>query len=111
MRIDRSAEARLRDEGGGRFRIEGEVVFTTVMQLLADSRVQFAGREALEVDLGGVERINTAGLALIIEWLREGRREHRQIRILHPPPTLIALARICEAEEIIAPALATQPAP
>lgn len=106
MRIDRSAQARIVDRGAGRFTIEGEVVFGTVMSLLVESRAQFAEQQSIEVDLQGVTRINTAGLALVVEWLRWARQERRNLTLVNPPPTLTALARICEADNIIASALA-----
>ncbi|HEX5314492.1 MAG TPA: STAS domain-containing protein [Gammaproteobacteria bacterium] len=105
MRVGRAASARLIAEGEGRFRVEGEVVFATVMKLLEDGEAAFAGSSRIEIDLGGVTRINTAGLGLVIEWLRRARHEGQTITIRRPPATLLALAQICEAQTILGPVI------
>jgi len=106
VRVNAEQRARLVAEGAGRFRLEGEVGFVTVMRLLEESRRLFADEERIRLDLSGVERINSAGLALVIEWIREARREGREIAVSKPPQALMAIARICEVEDILAPALA-----
>jgi phospholipid transport system transporter-binding protein len=111
VRLNEAAEARLVADGEGRFYVEGDVIFVTVMRLLAESHALFADEQRIEVDLGRVGRINTAGLALIIEWLRRSRQEGRTFLIRRPPAALTALARICEAEEIISSSLAEDVAP
>lgn len=106
MRVNPEQRARLIPEGAGRFRVEGEVGFMTVMKLLEDSRGLFSDEERVRLDLGGVQRINSAGLALLIEWLREVRRQGHELHVSNPPQALLAMARICEVEDILAPALA-----
>jgi len=105
MRVNPEQRARLVSEGAGRFRLEGEVGFMTVMQLLEESRRLFAGEGRVRLDLSGVDRINSAGLSLVIEWLREAQRDGREIRISKPPSALMAIARICEVEDILSPAI------
>lgn len=109
MRLGGSAEANLIAEGNGRFRVEGEVIFATVMSLLRKSEILFADRHQIEIDLGGVTHINTAGLALVIEWLRRSRERGQTLQIRRAPAALVALARICEAEPIIASSLMEAP--
>ena len=97
------------NEGAGRFRLEGDVGFGTVMHLLHDSRHQFEHEERVRLDFGGVERINSAGLALVIEWMREARQGGWTIELINPPEELLAVARICDVEELLQSVLA-QPA-
>lgn len=100
--------ARLSGEGAGRFRLEGEVGFGTAMHLLHESRALFEHEERVRLDFSGVERINSAGLALVIEWLREARHESRTLEISNPPAGLMAMARICDVEGLIQSILARQ---
>lgn len=95
--------ARLSGEGAGRFQLEGEVGFGTVMHLLNESRALFEHEERVRLDFSGVERINSAGLALVIEWLRESRHESRTLEINNPPEELLAMARICDVEDLLRP--------
>ncbi len=105
MKIDPGQRARLIPEGAGRFRLEGEVGFVTVMKLLEDSKEAFQREERIRLDMGGVDRINSAGLALVLEWVREARQEQRQLILSRPPPALMAIARICEVEDVLTAAL------
>lgn len=93
-------------EGAGRFQLEGEVGFGTVMHLLIESRALFEGEERVRLDFSGVERINSAGLALVIEWLRVAQHESKKLEISNPPAELLAMARICDVENLLQPVLA-----
>lgn len=101
--------ARLLGEGAGRFRLVGDVVFPTVMQLLHESRSVFEHEQHLRLDLSGVEQIDSSGLALLIEWLREARRGNRSLEIHHPPGRLLALARIGDVDRLLGSVLIDSP--
>lgn len=94
------------NEGAGRFRLEGDVGFGTVMHLLHESRHQFEHEERVRLDFGGVERINSAGLALVIEWMREARQGGWTLELVNPPEGLLAVARICDVEDLLQSVLA-----
>ncbi len=96
-----SPSARIIGEGAGRFRIEGEVDFKSVMNLLHQSRVLFRGEERVRLDFSGVERTNSAGLALLIEWIKEARRGSWILELSNLPEGLMAMARICDVESLI----------
>lgn len=99
-------DARLEPAGEGRFRLTGELGFGTVMTLLEESEEAFAGKPEVTLDLVGVTRVNSAGLALVIEWLRRAGYEKRKLVLEHVPEDLLAIARICEVESFIKPVLA-----
>jgi len=101
--------ARFVHEGAGRFRLEGEVAFGTVMHLLHESRHQFEHEQRVRLDFAGVERINSAGLALVIEWMREAQRDGWTLEINNPPQELLAVARICDVEDILQSVLVSSP--
>lgn len=100
--------ARFVNEGAGRFRLEGEVGFGTVMHLLHESHSLFEPEKRVRLDLAGVERINSAGLALVIEWMREAHRGGWTLEISNEPEELLAVARICDVEHLLQDVL-TQP--
>ncbi len=106
-----SPQARLVGEGAGRFRLEGEVGFATVMHLLHESRPQFEHEPYVRLDFSGVESIDSAGLALVIEWMREVQHKGHSLEISHPPQRLLALARISDVERLLKPLIATGNAP
>lgn len=74
-------------------RVEGDLTFATVTALLAASRPLFsAGSGALRVDLSGVGRADSAGLALLIEWLRLARGAGRELQFQAVPAQMQAIA-------------------
>jgi phospholipid transport system transporter-binding protein len=91
----------LRAEGPGRLALSGPLVFATASQLLDVSRGMFAGSPAISIDLGEVTRVDSAGLALLLEWLRWGSAEGRTIRFKALPEKLLAIARLSGVEEML----------
>ena len=106
MRLHPASRASLTDAGAGRFRLAGWVGFTTVMVILEKSRELFGEASEITIDLADVEYINSAGLALLIEWLRWAKSKERTLRFENVPATALAMASICEIEPLLTPALA-----
>jgi phospholipid transport system transporter-binding protein len=95
-------KARLEALGGGRFRVSGVLDAYTVVDVLEQSVERFANEKEICVDLGGVSEGDSAGLALLIEWLRIVRQHGQRIRFLNIPAQISALARISEVEDLLA---------
>jgi phospholipid transport system transporter-binding protein len=95
------SRARLESLGGGRFRISGVLDASTAREVLEQSESSFAQSKEIDVDLGGVGESDSAGLALLIEWLRIARQGGRAIRFANVPAQIEALARISEVEDLI----------
>ena len=95
------SKADIRSEQG-RIRVSGELTFTTVTALLARSQELLAqSGDNLEVDLKEVERVDSAGLALLIEWMREARARDKDIRFFHLPEQLMAIAAASDLDSIL----------
>jgi phospholipid transport system transporter-binding protein len=96
------SEHAIRGEGG-RFEVSGELSFVTVNTVLAQSRSTIFARPAsrLDLDLGGVTRADSAGLALLIEWMRMARAANSEICFHRLPPQLLAIARAGELDELL----------
>ncbi len=94
-------DAALETGGEGRWRLSGELGFGTVSRLLKDSRAGFSDGNDIEVDLSGVTRADSAGLALLVEWLREAERAGRAISFVNMPAQMQSIARICGLDDIL----------
>ncbi|MBK9132386.1 MAG: STAS domain-containing protein [Gammaproteobacteria bacterium] len=82
--------------------VNGELNFSTVPALLERGAALLAGRAgAVRLDLGGVTRADSAGLALLIEWLRVARRNRASIEIRNMPAQLRAIARVSGLDAIL----------
>jgi phospholipid transport system transporter-binding protein len=87
----------------GRFALSGSMNFATAAQLLAAGEKAFAAAPAgaLEVDCSGVAAADSAGLAVLIDWLATARAQGRRMALRGVPDSLRALARISELEELL----------
>jgi ABC-type transporter Mla MlaB component len=65
---DRSATpGALAAAGAGRFELSGDVGFADAARLLTEGDAAFAGLDRVDVDLARVARVDSAGLALLLE--------------------------------------------
>jgi len=83
--------------------IQGALTFETVPGWFATSSVWFAGNGELAIDLGGVNRVDSAGLALLIEWLRMARVANRDLRFTNVPEQVRTLTRINGLQDALFP--------
>ena len=89
----------------GRFQISGELSFKTVNAVLAESKATiFSAPESLrtlDLELAGVTRADSAGLALLIQWMRMAREHDTNICFHHLPEQLLAIARAGELDTLL----------
>ena len=83
------------------WKLSGELGFGTVSGILKDSRAGFSEGDDIEVDLSGVTRADSAGLALLVEWLRAAERAGRSITFVNMPAQMQSIARICGLDDIL----------
>ena len=55
----------------------------------------------LEIDCRGITVSDSAGLAVLLEWLAAAKRAGRSLRYTQLPAGLAALARISEVQELL----------
>lgn len=96
------SEARLEVLGGGRFRLHGELDFDSVPALLATTQTLFADGATPRVSLATVSHIDSAGLALLVEWRRAALQHTADIAFDDIPPQMLALAQVCGVDELLA---------
>ena len=97
-----SSEIAIVESAHGQYAVRGALTFGTARRALqAGVRAFASGQGAIQLDLSGVGASDSAGLAVLIEWLAWGRRSGRQLRFANVPDALQAIARICEIEELI----------
>ena len=91
----------LRDLGEGRFEVHGALTFETAASALEQSRRTFAAYDRLTIDLAHVAEADSAGLALLLEWVNWARHYVREIRFEHVPDRIVAIARISEVYDLL----------
>ena len=75
-----------------RLMVSGDLDFETVTALWRQSLALLARSPELQIDFTQVTAANSAGLALLIEWLKFARKNKKSIRFTHIPAQLISIA-------------------
>ena len=91
----------LEDRGGGRFALSGRMSFDTAGQILYDSEEMFEEHTRIEVDLSGVNHTDSAGLALLLEWITWANHTVREIRFVETPEKIDAIAKTTEVDHLL----------
>ncbi|TCK17566.1 phospholipid transport system transporter-binding protein [Thiogranum longum] len=85
----------------GRLEVHGELSFDSVPGLWRDCRETCVAGDDVDIDLGQVQRSDSAGLALLIEWLREAQRSGARLRFFNIPPQMLEMARASGLDRIL----------
>jgi phospholipid transport system transporter-binding protein len=101
MQKARMSNATLTTGKDGNWLIHGELVFATVPGLLVQAARLFDGQKKLVIDLGGVTHSDSAGLALVLEWLDECRRAGRALQVQRPPQSMLDIARVSNVSDLL----------
>lgn len=97
----------LQADGSGRIGVAGPVTFATAGELLMASQGLFTGHKAITVDLAGVTSVDSAGLALLLEWLRRANAEGYSVNFASIPDKLVSIAKLSGVDEMLTARLAT----
>ena len=103
MPAPESHQGRLSAVPGGPWSLTGSLTFDTVPQLWLQGGplLAAAGAATTDVDLGGVERVDSAGLALLVAWQAQVQAAGGALHYRSMPERLRAIARISEAESFL----------
>jgi len=93
--------ASLEKLGDGQFALAGDLVFDSAPRLLVEGDAAFGALRRADVDLARVGRIDSAGLALLLEWSIEARAAGRAVGYRNMPAGLTALAGISDVSELL----------
>lgn len=70
--------------------------------MLVEGEAAFGSLQRIEVDLAKVGRVDSACLALLLEWSVAARETGRVLCYRNLPPTVAALAGISDVSEMLA---------
>ena len=84
-----------------RIALSGALSFGDAAQALKQLRAALSGRASVSVDLSGVQRADSAGLAVLLAVAGDARRDKQALRLEAAPEGLRALAQLCEVEHLL----------
>jgi phospholipid transport system transporter-binding protein len=93
--------------GDGRLAASGPLTFATARQASTVGRAALrAAAGVVEINCAGVTASDSAGLAVLIDWLAAAREAGHSLRYTQLPAGLVALGRISEVTELLTGAAA-----
>ncbi|HEV2271641.1 MAG TPA: STAS domain-containing protein [Steroidobacteraceae bacterium] len=87
----------------GRFAARGALSFSNAKRARSEGLQALRGASArdLEIDCGGISHSDSAGLAVLLDWMSIMKSEGRPLCFANLPPGLLAVARISGVEEML----------
>ncbi len=94
--------AKIRRQDARSYGVHGAMTFDSVTDLWRRSADMFAGQAVVQIDLAEVTHTDSAGLALLVEWLRDASRQGVRMELLNLPAQMLALAGAANLEQVLA---------
>jgi phospholipid transport system transporter-binding protein len=89
------------DPETGYINVCGDLTFVTVNDLLNSARTVFATIPILDIDLSKVSCSDSAGLALLIDWMRSAKQQNKNIVFHNIPAQMLAMAHASGLDELL----------
>ncbi len=89
------SRASLERGADGTLRLTGALDFANAPTLWRQGRAIFdaEGASHREIDLAAVERTDSAGVALLLDWTRRARAHGGELRLRHVPQQMLAIVQ------------------
>lgn len=82
--------------------LSGKLTFATVPQIYTQGNTLFDNNSSsLTLDLQGVTHTDSAGLALLMEWMRTARHRQQEIHFKNIPAQMFSIARLSGLDTIL----------
>jgi phospholipid transport system transporter-binding protein len=94
------------EQGGAGLVARGELTFATARAArAAGQRALLAVSSAsVPIDCSGVTKADSAGLAVLLDWLGAAKSSGKTLRFDQLPNAIVAIAQISELDELLVPA-------
>jgi len=97
-----SSPAQVHVDEDGRLYLIGELSFQTVPDVLIRCQDMLNGHAGdMQVNLEGVSRSDSAGLALLVELVRMKRAQGQAVTFSHVPEQMQAMALVSRLEQVL----------
>lgn len=89
---------KIEGDAAGGYRVSGELTYQTVPAVF-EQKFEFADKT--RIDLSNVARIDSAGLALLVEWTCVARRQNKTLVLEQIPDSLRSLIEVSGLGEVL----------
>jgi len=91
----------LNKQENGSIAVTGCLGFSEVAVLLKSSSVFFNGQDGLIFDLSAVEKSDSAGLALLVEWMSMAKKSSQSLAFQGTPKQMLDIARVSGLDQVL----------
>lgn len=81
-------------QDSGELLLQGELTFDSINKKTSNILKNYRQKPHLVIDLVQIERADSAGLALLIEWIKQALKNNQKICFKNIPEQLLALAAL-----------------
>ena len=81
--------------------VSGKIDLTNVKDTCAIGRQLIDKLSVVQVDLSGIEQADSSSLAMLIDWLRTARSQHKDIKFGNMPQFMLDLGRVCGLDTVL----------
>ena len=96
-----SSKLALGTPDGNTLTLSGALTFATAARAFAEGSRALESGTQTRLDLGGISRADSAGLACVLGLAAVASRRGRRLGVVHWPEGLRALARVCDVERLL----------
>lgn len=96
--MEKSADIAFRDN---KFHITGELDFANVMAIYKKSLLQMHDQATLTFDFSSLKSSNSAGFALIVEWIKFAKSQNKPICFENLSDDLLSIAKTSGMDKLI----------
>ena len=99
--MDDKSHIVLKRREDGCYLLAGTLNFETVPVIWRHGLDLFSQAPSLLLDLSGVKHSDSAGVALLIEWMRFARSQNKPISYINMPTQMLAIVRASSLDTIL----------
>ena len=88
------SKVEITNQGSGVFTVAGELTFAGIDKATLKSIAFLKSANPIVLDLGQVSSTDSAGLALIVEWIKYARNHQIALKFQNIPEQLMTLAKL-----------------
>ena len=85
---------------GNRYRVQGPMIMDNARSILEEGTSLF-NHDAVEVDLAGVDEVDSSAISILLQWLREAQHRNQGLTFINLPENLKSLVTLYGVLELI----------
>lgn len=81
--------------------VAGRIDLNNVVAACAAGKNLIDTLSTVRIDLSGVEYADSSSLAMLVDWIRSAKTQHKDIMVCKMPQFMLDLGRVCGLDSIL----------